>query len=598
MEAGKRRRKRRPDATAMPWPASGAAAQALEVGEVLPAGSIATPAMPGVVMDPVAGRARQASEGPQMDWMIQKFKTMPCRVQLSASSHDHRCCPYFHSDRDRRRPVFHTEDQVVANYKAEPCANRFDDSRSCSMGDMCGSCHSTAELLYHPNLFKKRLCHQLRRCPRGKYCAFAHTRQELLVPNFSEQEENEPTEEFIAYRFKTQWCPIGGPHDWESCVYAHTYRDWRRTPLLGYSSHPCPRWSGSIAKGSPELDYGMRCPHGVSCPLAHGAKEQLYHPHFYKTSPCSDPSCRRGPLCAFTHGEEDSHKAPTDTAAKVTRKPIPKAHQILTEHQPTYATPPMYHALEDAPKSGASKSRRQRGRNGRDRAVTLPEGCFDAVLHTELPLQPPPSPPEASFPSSFPSMASTMPAPMPLGQEVLYTAPYPPYMWLPVSSQVGMQPDPNPMFWGGCSPLSPASASPQMPCLFMPPAMPAAEVEFPAVSHATVAAIPEATVNLSSWRLPDKVKDLDILSNGWRTLSSFGSLPGSVGQSAASTPRSPRSVDVDRAESTKSSLGGSGSGSLDSSKLTASTTSGGQSPHPVLVPVAELMPKQLALEAR
>lgn len=362
----------------------------------------------------------------------------------------------------------------------------------------------------------------------------------------------------------------------------------------------------------------MRCPHGVACPLAHGAKEQLYHPHFYKTSPCSDPSCRRGPLCAFTHGEADSHKVSADPVAKVTRKPIPQAHQILAEHQPTYATPPMYHALEDAPKAGASKSRRQR-RNGRDRAST--EG-FEAV-QCEMPM-PPPSPPGMSLPS----MAGTMPAPMPYGQEVLYTAPYPPYMWLPVNSQVGMQPEPNQMFWGGCSPLSPpgTGAAPQMPCVFMPPALPGAaevspvssigqtNVEFPPMCEAALAALPEALVNLSAWRQPEKVRDLDILSNGWRTLSSFGSLPGSTGQSVTSTPRS--SVDVDRAESTKSS-GGSGSGSLESAgsldsagKLTLASTASGASKQPLCVPIvngadlqvcqpqAEPLPQPLALEAR
>ncbi|CAE8588058.1 unnamed protein product, partial [Polarella glacialis] len=113
------------------------------------------------------GKAHSLTEPPQVDWMIQKFKTMPCKVQLSASSHDHRCCPYFHSERDRRRTIFIGAD---VTYASEPCVNRFDDQRPCAMGDTCHNCHSTAELLYHPDLFKKRLCHQFRHCPRGKYC--------------------------------------------------------------------------------------------------------------------------------------------------------------------------------------------------------------------------------------------------------------------------------------------------------------------------------------------------------------------------------------------------------------------------------------------
>ena len=30
------------------------------------------------------------------------------------------------------------------------------------------------------------------------------------------------------------WCPIGLPHDWSVCVYAHNYQDARRNPAIGY----------------------------------------------------------------------------------------------------------------------------------------------------------------------------------------------------------------------------------------------------------------------------------------------------------------------------------------------------------------------------
>mmetsp|Transcript_30431 Transcript_30431/g.59693 ORF Transcript_30431/g.59693 Transcript_30431/m.59693 type:complete len:682 (-) Transcript_30431:77-2122(-) len=305
-------------------------------------------------------------EAQKVEWMLREFKTAPCSLEASSSSHDHRCCPFYHSGRDRRRPVF--LDNGGLAYQGEPCTRQFDDSRTCSHGDACNLCHSSAELLYHPDFLRKRLCHQARRCPRGKFCAFAHARQELLVPHFLEQEEAEPTEEFIAYRFKTQWCPIGGPHDWENCVYAHTYRDWRRVPILGYSSHPCPRWTNSVARSSPETTYSDRCPYGMACPLAHGAKEQLYHPQFYKTSPCSDSDCRRGPLCAFTHGEHDARQLRLEDAApRAPRRPIPQAEELLRQYQPTFSEPPMYHALEilDAPRgsgSGASPNAKPRNR--------------------------------------------------------------------------------------------------------------------------------------------------------------------------------------------------------------------------------------------
>jgi hypothetical protein len=193
------------------------------------------------------------------------------------------------------------------------------------------------------------LCHQGSRCPRGRYCAFAHSRDELLVPHFEEAEEANPSEEFIAFRFKTQWCPIGGPHDWENCVYAHTYRDWRRSPIIGYSSRPCPQWARSIAAGPSELAYSERCPRSMSCPLAHGSKEQLYHPHFYKTNSCSGNNCKRGPLCAFNHGPHDMRQVSEAAGSRSARDRdrLSRAEELLMLHQPTCLCPPKYHALEE-----------------------------------------------------------------------------------------------------------------------------------------------------------------------------------------------------------------------------------------------------------
>merc|ERR1711904_59556 len=129
----------------------------------------------------------------------------PCMYSGNLSLHDVRCCPFFHSERDRRRPV--VADHAGLCYAAEPCEEQFDDLGQCSRGDACGFCHNTAELLYHPDSFHKRLC-QGRWCPRGRFCAFAHSRKELLVPHFTEEEEIELTDDFMMHKFKTLWCPF------------------------------------------------------------------------------------------------------------------------------------------------------------------------------------------------------------------------------------------------------------------------------------------------------------------------------------------------------------------------------------------------------
>jgi hypothetical protein len=84
--------------------------------------------------------------------------------------------------------------------------------------------------------------------------------------------------------------------------------------------------------------------------MAHGAKEQLYHPQFYKTSPCSEPYCKRGSFCAFMHGPSDARELMPDGHKQQLRDPIPDAALTLEMHQPSYWNPPRYHALEEPPR--------------------------------------------------------------------------------------------------------------------------------------------------------------------------------------------------------------------------------------------------------
>lgn len=179
---------------------------------------------------------------------------------------------------------------------------------------------------------KQRFCAtypNVSRCRHGAHCAFAHSRQEVTAPLLSPEEEAAVPEaltvEFFTEKFKTMWCPIGAQHDWQACMYAHTYQDVRRPPALGYGHQLCPYWN----KKETSLAYAQRCPLGPRCPFAHGAKEQLYHPNYFRTLVCRDLQRRRCPrahLCAFFHRQTDCRKIkhdPVNYSRPLSEKAVP-----------------------------------------------------------------------------------------------------------------------------------------------------------------------------------------------------------------------------------------------------------------------------------
>merc|ERR1719269_98360 len=130
-----------------------------------------------------------------------------------------------------------------------------------------------------------------------------------LVDLQSEEQLQWLTDDFFMYQFKCVWCPITVQHNWQTCLYAHNYQDARRNPQMGYGPQPCPHWD----KKERAPHYGQRCPNGVLCPYSHGAKEQLYHPHYFKTVICWDfahtkEGCPRERLCAFYHRKRGQRK--------------------------------------------------------------------------------------------------------------------------------------------------------------------------------------------------------------------------------------------------------------------------------------------------
>lgn len=312
--------------------------------------------------------AHQQAEDGQFN--LDTFKIFPCR-HGRGPPHDRKLCVFYHNPRDRRRPP--------GSYSAEPCNECFDvethQPGRCSKGDGCPKCHNRLELLYHGEVFKQRFCAtfpNVAACQRGSYCAFAHSRKEIcaaLYDPVEEKEGSEGSDEFYMQRFKTLWCPFGVQHDWHQCVYAHTYQDWRRSPKLGYGSEPCPLWVKNVAL----TDYEERCPHGFRCRYAHGSKEQLYHPFYYKTMPCTDwttsRTCPRMALCAFYHSIDERRKI---SNAKLDYTSLLPDDELLRSLQPGFRRPPPF-GLDDDLSSSRKPSTESTGMVALDVAETLAE---------------------------------------------------------------------------------------------------------------------------------------------------------------------------------------------------------------------------------
>lgn len=247
------------------------------------------------------------------------FKVYPCQDakcsegKFFGTQHNKKTCPYYHSQRDRRRHP------GLQHYKAEQCNHHFnvdtDGPLRCPYKDACDRCHNHHELLYHPLVYKQRFCSSYNHleCHRGNVCAFAHSRSDIRCELFSIEDEENPGADFFMNLFKTLWCPYGVQHDWHGCLYAHTYQDCRRAPQIGYSSEPCPYWKKDLHS----VDYDRRCPSGARCSYAHGSKEQLYHASCYKIMPCVDyrarKTCPRGIMCAFYHEPHEKRYSITVT---------------------------------------------------------------------------------------------------------------------------------------------------------------------------------------------------------------------------------------------------------------------------------------------
>ncbi|CAE8679403.1 unnamed protein product [Polarella glacialis] len=270
-----------------------------------------------------------------------KYKTRLC------NGHDCRgegACCFAHSDKELRQWAPSRYSYFAATSQSQQTARAglpAGDSKRHIGGSLQALVNSAGKGVSQ----KQRFCASyptVSQCRRGAACSFAHIREEVQVPLLSLDEENHEvsalTEEFFTRKFKTMWCPIGAQHDWQTCVYAHTYQDARRQPSIGYGPQPCPFWG----KKETRVTYSQRCPLGLRCPYAHGAKEQLYHPKYFRTVICRDlqmKGCPRQRLCAFYHKRAERRRAAPDTCDY--NKPLPP-EAIDPEWGEQFLSPPIF----------------------------------------------------------------------------------------------------------------------------------------------------------------------------------------------------------------------------------------------------------------
>ncbi|KAL7667974.1 hypothetical protein ACOME3_008695 [Neoechinorhynchus agilis] len=140
----------------------------------------------------VLERDRQANDDPKWNdtlYVLEWYKTEPCKRPARICRQGY-ACPQYHNPRDRRRNPF------VFTYRSTPCPNvkqsdEWNEPSLCESGDLCAFCHTRTEQQFHPEIYKTTKCNDIVQhmyCPRGTFCAFAHS--EVLIGDLKENRDS------------------------------------------------------------------------------------------------------------------------------------------------------------------------------------------------------------------------------------------------------------------------------------------------------------------------------------------------------------------------------------------------------------------------
>ncbi|GIX63360.1 zinc finger domain containing protein, putative [Babesia caballi] len=111
---------------------------------------------------------------------LEEFRTKQCPMYSKGTCADSVRCNMSHSETwPRRNPsVFRYDYKLCPNIQFFRQDNKMQLKGKCHHGRRCRFSHSKEEQLYHPDLYKTRMCLNFPNC-KGYFCPFAHSKAEL-----------------------------------------------------------------------------------------------------------------------------------------------------------------------------------------------------------------------------------------------------------------------------------------------------------------------------------------------------------------------------------------------------------------------------------
>ncbi|EDO08692.1 hypothetical protein BBOV_III011400 [Babesia bovis T2Bo] len=111
---------------------------------------------------------------------LEEFRTKQCPLYVKGMCQDSVRCNMSHSETwPRRNPsLFKYDYKLCPNIQFFRMYNKMQLQGKCHYGRRCRYSHSKEEQLYHPELYKTRMCLNYPDC-KGYFCPFAHSKSEI-----------------------------------------------------------------------------------------------------------------------------------------------------------------------------------------------------------------------------------------------------------------------------------------------------------------------------------------------------------------------------------------------------------------------------------